>query len=206
MNYSQNLEQEAILKYFGDYKGTFLDLGSNDGVTLSNTRALAELGWCGVLVEPAPIAFRKLKSLYESEKKGCFYLYNCAIGISNGNAILHDSGSLLKSGDTSLVSTLVPAEKKRFESVLTYEEVEVKVYRWKTFLNRLTIKKFDFVSIDCEGLDLDILKQMDLDALEVKVLCIEFNGKQDLKAEIDKIMTGFNIIYTSGENLIYARS
>jgi FkbM family methyltransferase len=203
--HSQNKEEEAILKYFGEHKGTFLDIGSNDGITLSNTRALAELGWCGVLVEPAPIAFRKLKSLYESEKKGCFYLYNCAIGNNNGTAVLHDSGSLLKKGDTSLVSTLVPSEKKRFESVLTYEEVEVKVYRWKTFFNRLTIKKFDFVSIDCEGLDLDILKQMDIDALEIKVFCIEWNGNQKIKDEIDKIMISFKVIYTSGENLIYGR-
>lgn len=205
MNYSQNQEQEAILKHFGDYKGTFLDLGANDGFTLSNTRALAELGWCGVLVEPSPQAFPKLKKLYEEEKKGCFYLYNCAIGNNNGKGVLHDSGELLKTGDRALVSTMVKKETERFSKVVPYDEVEVKVYRWKTFYNRLTIKKFDFVSIDCEGLDLDILKQMDINALEVKCLCIEFNGNQTLKGEIDKIMEGFKIIYTSGENLIYAR-
>lgn len=206
MAFSQNQEEQHILKYFGEHKGTFLDIGSNDGITLSNTRALAELGWCGVLVEPSPKAFPKLKKLYEAEKKGCFYLYNCAIGNHNGNAVLHDSGELLKKGDSALVSTLVEKEKKRFEKVLTYEETEVKVYRWKTFFNRLSIKKFDFVSIDAEGMDLDILKQMDLNALEVKVLCIEFNGDQKLKSEIDALMQGFKIIYTSGENLIYARS
>lgn len=206
MNYSQNSEQEAILKHFGVYKGTFLDLGANDGKTLSNTRALAELGWCGVLVEPSPTAFSKLKRIYETEKKGCFYVYNCAIGNHNGSGILHDSGTLLKTGDTSLVSTMVAEEKTRFEKVLSYQDVEVKVYRWKTFFNRLSIKKFDCISIDCEGLDLDILKQMDLNALGVQVLCIEWNGKQELKQEFDKIMKDFKIIYTSGENLVYARS
>ncbi len=205
-SYSQNKEQEHILNYFGDFKGTFLDLGCNDGQTLSNTRALAELGWCGVLVDASPQVFPKLKKLYESEKKGCFYLYNCAIGSHNGNGTLYDSGELLKVGDRGLVSTLVEGEKKRFEKVLTYNDVEVKVYRWKTFLNRLTIKTFDFVSIDIEGKDLDVLKQMDIEALGVKCLCIEFNGNQEVKAEIDKIMTGFKIIYTSGENLLYARS
>jgi FkbM family methyltransferase len=203
--YSQNKEQEAILKYFGDFKGTFLDLGANNGEILSNTRALAELGWCGCLVEPSPKVFPKLKKLYEASKKGCFYVYNCAIGNTNGTAVLHDSGELLRTGDQALVSTLVEIEKKRFESVLTYEPVEVKVFRWKTFLNRLSIKTFDFVSVDCEGLDLDILKQMDIEALGVKCLCIEWNGNQELKAEFDNIMTGFKIIYTSGENLIYAR-
>jgi FkbM family methyltransferase len=203
MNYSQNKEQEAILNYFGDFKGTFLDLGSNDGQTLSNTRALAELGWCGCLVEPSPVAFSKLKALYEKEKKGCFYLYNCAVGLHNGSSTLHDSGTLLKSGDSGLVSTLVKKETERFSKTVSYADVEVKVYRWKTLLNRLSIKKFDFMSIDCEGMDLDILKQMDLS--EVKCLCIEWNGVQILKTDFDRIMEGFKIIYTSGENLIYAR-
>lgn len=183
--------------------GTFLDLGANDGRTLSNTRALAEVGWCGVLVEPSPQAFPKLKNLYETEKKGCFYVYNCAIGNHNGKAVLHDSGELLKQGDKALVSTLVKEETKRFSNVLTYEETQVKVFRWKTFYNRLSIKKFDFISIDCEGMDLDILKQMNISELGVKCLCIEWNGNQKLKAEYDEIMSGFKVIYTSAENLIY---
>lgn len=205
MNYSQNLEQAAITKYFGDFTGNFLDLGANDGKTLSNTRALAEKGWCGVLVEPSPKAYPKLKALYEEDKKGCFYTYNCAIGNSNGKATLHDSGELLKKGDSALVSTLVEEEKKRFSNVLSYEEVEVKVYRWKTFVNRLSMKTFDFVSIDCEGLDMDILKQMDINAMGVKCLCIEWNGRPELKQELSEYMKDFKIIYTSGENLIFAR-
>lgn len=201
--YSQNKEEEAILKYFGDFVGSFLDLGSNDGVTLSNTRALADRNWCGCFIEPSPVAFAKLKSLYEKEKKGCFYMYNCAVGNHNGVATLHDSGSLLKVGDSGLVSTLVAAEKKRFERVLDYSEVEVKVYRWKTLLNRMTIKKFEFISIDCEGLDADILDQIDVS--DTMCICIEWNGKQDLKERFGKKLEGFKIIYTSPENLIYAR-
>jgi FkbM family methyltransferase len=202
MNYSQNQEQAAILKYFEGHIGTFLDLGANDGQTLSNTRALAELGWCGVLVEPSPIAFPKLKKLYESEKKGCYYLYNCAIGLSNGTVPLYESGTLLKTGDTALVSTLVKDETKRFASTVEYTDIECKVYRWKTFLNRLTIKKFDFISIDCEGLDADILDQIDVS--DVKCLCIEWNGHEELKQRFIQKMEGFKIIYTSGENLIFA--
>lgn len=202
-NYSQNKEQEAILKYFGGFKGTFLDIGANDGATLSNTRALAELGWCGVLVEPAPIAYSKLKSLYESKKK-CIYTYQCAIGDHNGKGTLFDSGSLFKTGDTSLVSTLVEAETERFKSVLSYSPVEVKVYKWKTFFNRLYLKQFDFISIDCEGFDAAILEQMEIGP-EVKCICIEWNGHENLKQQFSKKLEGFKIIYTSAENLIFAR-
>lgn len=209
MNYSQNQEQEAILNYFKDKpKGAFLSLGENDGQTLSNVRALALDGWCGVMVEPSPRAFARLKSLYEDNKKGCFYLYNCAIGNHNGKATLHDSGELLKKGDVALVSTLVEDEKKRFQNVLTYEPIEVKVYRWLTFYNRLKIKKFDFLSIDCEALDLDILKQMDLDSLGVQLLVIEWNSIESIKTEILKHTSKFGmnkVIYVSGENIIICR-
>ena len=39
MNYSQNNEQNIILNYFKNYKGTLLDLGANDGITFSNSYA-----------------------------------------------------------------------------------------------------------------------------------------------------------------------
>ena len=56
-DYSQNGEQKIILEYFQDkYKGKVLDIGANDGITLSNSRALIEKGWDGVLIEPAPSA------------------------------------------------------------------------------------------------------------------------------------------------------
>lgn len=203
-NFSQNQEQEAILNYFKDQpEGTFLSLGENDGETLSNVRALALKGWCGVMVEPSPTAFARLKTLYSGNKKGCFYVYDCAIGNTNGKGILYDSGELLKKGDRALVSTLVEKETERFKQVLTYEKVAVKVFRWKTFYNRLKIKKFNFINIDCEGLDADILDQIDVS--ETQCICIEWNGKQDLKERFSKKLEGFKIIYTSGENLIYAR-
>jgi FkbM family methyltransferase len=201
MNYSQNFEQEHILKYFGDFVGTFLSCGENDGETFSNVRALALRNWSGVMVEPSPTAFARLKQLYEGHKG--FYVYPFAIGSHNGKATLQESGSLVSPKDTGLVSTFVPAEQDRFRRIVKYAPIEVKMFRWKTFLNRLKIKKFDFVAIDCEGLDLEILSQMDL--TEVKAIVLEWNGKPELKTEFEKYLDGFKLLYSSGENLLYGR-
>jgi len=76
--YSQNREQQFIIDYFGNTIGTFLDIGANDGKTLSNTYQLALYGWFGVCVEPEDIAFSKLKELYEGY--GTIDVYKCAIG------------------------------------------------------------------------------------------------------------------------------
>lgn len=199
--YSQNKEEEVILNYFNGHSGSFLDCGANDGKTFSNTRALAERGWKGVLIEPSPKAYAKLKALYSGYKG--FYLYNYALGGHNGKAILQESGALIGSDDVALVSTFHPQEMDRFKSAVSYQPIEVEVFKWKTFLNRLTIKEFDFISADCEGSELDILPDMDLS--KTKMICLEWNGKPELKTEYEKYLSGFNLIYTSPENLIYAR-
>lgn len=200
-SYSQNKEQEVILNYFNGKQGTFCDVGANDGKTFSNTYALAHLGWCGVFIEPSPRAFAKLKQLYQ-DTKGCFYLYNYAIGTTNGKVTLYESGELVKQGDVGLVSTLVEKETERFKRVTSYEPVRVDCYRWKTALNRWKIKKFDFISIDIEGYELEVLEQIDLS--ETKLICVETNGSLEKKAKLDVMLKEFRVIYTSPENLIYA--
>lgn len=199
--HSQNKEEEVILNYFKGYVGTFLSIGENDGVTFSNVRALAERNWRGCMVEPSPKAYAKLKELYNGHKG--FYLYNYALGSHNGKAMLQESGPLCNAADVGLVSTFHSHEMDRFKSTVKYEPVEVKVFKWKTFLNRLTIKEFDLISMDCEGSELDILPDMDLST--TKCICLEWNSKPELKAEYEKYLDGFKLIYTSGENLIYAR-
>lgn len=199
--HSQNREEEIILKYFDGQTGSFLDCGSNDGITFSNTRALAERGWKGVLIEPSPKAYAKLKELYSGHKG--FYLYNFAIGNKNGKDFLQESGALCSASDVGLVSTFHPHEMDRFKTTVKYEPTEVRMFKWKTFLNRLTIKEFDFISMDVEGDELQILPDMDLS--KTRMICLEWNGKHELKTEYEKYLTGFNLIYTSGENLIYAR-
>jgi len=197
--YSQNKEEQVILDYFGFIQGTFADIGANDGVTFSNTKMLAERGWKGILLEPSPKAYAKLKEIYKGIDG--VYTYPFAIGNHNGTAILNESASLINSHDVALVSTFKEEEMQRFRSITSYTPVEVKVFRWKTFLNRVKYKTFDFISIDAEGLDLDILRQIDLS--NTRMVCVEWNGKQ--KDEFMAACSGFRLIHENGENLIFAR-
>lgn len=199
-NYSQSREQQAILNYFGIFKGTFLDIGANDGITFSNTHALALLGWEGIAIEPSPKAYEKLKALYIDNEN--VEVSNLAIGKINGTLILKESGSILGNGDVALVSSFDENEVARFKSVTSWEDVEVKCMTWNRFQD-ISKLRYDFISIDIEGSELDVLPFIDL--THVKMLCIEWNSKPELKNEFDKYMTGFKVIYTSAENIIYAR-
>lgn len=203
--FSQNKEEAVILDYFkNDPPGTFLDLGCNDCETFSNTRALALKGWKGILVDASPKAIDKCKELYKGHKG--FYIYQVAISSHNGKAMLQESGPLINSRDVALVSTFHDHEMRRFKTIVTYTPVEVKTFKWKTFLNRLRVKEFEMVSLDIESDELNVLPDMDLS--KTKLLCIEHNSSEEKKKAYLHYTEKYGlskIIYESGENLIIVR-
>lgn len=204
MAYSQNLEETYILNYFGDFVGTFLDIGSNDGETFSNTRALALKGWSGILIDCSPLAIAQCKELYKGQKG--IYIYDYAISGHNGTAVLQESGPLCSPSDIGLVSTFHKHEKERFQRTVKYEPVEVKTFKWKTALNRWKIKEFDFITADCEGDEMSFLPDIDLS--KTKMICLEHNSKPELKKQYLECTSKFGldkIIYESGENIIITR-
>lgn len=203
--WSQNKEEEYILNYFGDRIGTFIDIGCNNCVTFSNTRALALKGWSGVFVDPSEKAIQNCRELYKDYKKQ-FYVYPVAISSHNGKAILNESGPLINKEDVALVSTFHESEMQRFRRTVNYSQIEVKTFKWKTFLNRLSIKEFTFISLDVENDELNILPDMDLSKTEL--LCIEHNSSEEKKKQYLYYTSKFGldkIIYESGENLLIAR-
>lgn len=197
--YSQNHEQHYILNEFSDEIGNFLDLGANDGITLSNTWALKLKGWNGTLAEPSPEAYRRLETNYLGLPHT---LIQAAVTDFNGEVTLHHSGEHLGKGDTSLLSTIIPDEKKRWvKESWTY--VKVPAINFGTLLGISKVKTFDLISIDVEGAELTILKQMDLKALGCRMLIVEFNGKEQDKYDAIVLPQGYKLIHKNGENLIY---
>lgn len=204
MAFSQSNEEEHILKYFGDHVGTFLDLGSNDGITFSNTRALALRGWKGILVDPSPKAYAKCKELYKGHKG--IYVYDYAISSHNGKAILQESGPLCSASDVGLVSTFHQHEKERFHRTVKYDTVEVKTFKWKTAMNRWKIKEFNFISIDVESDEMSFLPDINLS--KTQLICLEHNGSDQRKKEYLECTSKYGIdkiIYESAENILIAR-
>lgn len=199
--FSQNQEEKIIWDYFGDFIGTFLSLGENDGITLSNTYALTLRGWGGTCVEASPKAFDRMNIVHAENKH--LDLIHTAVGSHNGKIILHESGEHLGKGDVALVSSVKQSETDRWLDHV-FNEVSVPCVNFNTLLGLSKHKKFDFISIDIEGMELEVLPQMDLRALGCKLLCVEFNGKDQNKYDDIVLTQGYRLIHKNGENLIYA--
>jgi len=203
MMHSQNSEEKIIKDYFKGFRGTFLDCGCNDGVTLSNTYALALDGWQGTLVDASPSAYRKLLQNYANNHVLDFI--HTALGTYNGTIILHESGEHLGNGDVALLSTVIAEEKERWNKE-TFTEVAVACVNFQTMLGLTKNKQFDFISLDLEGMELQVLPQMDLRSLGCKLLCVEYNGKDQHLYDAIVLPQGYKLLHKNGENLIYEHS
>ena len=191
MSYSQNNEEEVILSHFGGKIGRFLDIGANDGSTLSNTRALALLGWSGVLVEPSPTAFAKLSALYPEG----YTLVNAAVGEGEGEVEFFE-------GADTLVSTAIPGEMDRWGRA-GFRPIRVRMVTVGGLLEKHP-GPYDFVSIDCEGLDVKILKKLVKNPQNPTTFCVEHNSDPSRKAEILSTLPHHRVILSNAENLILA--
>lgn len=181
--YSQNLEEKFVLKYAGD-QGRFLDVGANDGVHLSNTRALAERGWTGVLVEPSPYWLPKLIANYPDERR------HTIIGAPLW--FKHEVAKFWATED--IVNTMSPqlmeARKHRYSYRMIYAHGIV----WEDLQE---IGPFDVINIDIEGPTLPMFKIMPEKMLaDARVVIVEHNGGNY------RVPDGFEQVYKSPENFV----
>lgn len=195
--YSQNNEEEIILNFFKDKKGIFLDLGAYDGIDLSNTRALAEKGWKGVCVEPNSNIFIKLKENYKNNLD--VFCFEFAIGEFDGKTKFHNNDTYY--------STIKESELERWvNEPFKFNLEEVNILTFSSFLNISPLKIFNFINIDCEGVDYEILKQINLDEISCELICVETNSKETEKyIKYINQYKNFEVLHINAENLLMGR-
>jgi len=194
--YSQYGEDVIIENFFNGKIGTLLDLGANDGLTFSNSRAFTEAGWSAVLVEASPITFNKLSKLYEGNDK-VICIEKCLSDSKKTTKFFHNiyHNNPLAGNNKDLLSTIDENSYRRTVGWGSFETFDIECDTLDSVLKSCPFKKFELISIDVEGLDLQVLHQMDLNDLGVELLVIEHNStiKNEildycLKFKMDKVL------------------
>jgi FkbM family methyltransferase len=194
-HFTQTDEQPVILRELADLpSGRFLDLGAYDGQTLSNTRALALSGWWGTLVEPNPRLFMGLLQMYGQDSR--FTLINAAMSDKSGLARFYVDGT-----NEQYCSSIAPNAKDLFP--LTPYPMS---YLVSTITPKDLTETYDFISIDTEGFDLEILKAMRGTLDSTRLICIEYNEERSYAATIEELrLQGFEQVHKSRENILAKR-
>lgn len=187
--YSQQGEQDAILSVVGT-SGRFLDIGAFHPTCFSNTRALYEMGWSGVMVEPSPGPFASLFREYGADER--VTLVNAALGLERRLARLWVTDDA--------VSTTEAAQYGKWREAARFTgEMYVPVI---TLVDLLQFGPFDFVNIDTEGTSVDLLHSVLL--MEPRCVCVEFDDRHDEAVAVANDR-GYRVVLDNGTNLVLAK-
>ena len=167
----------------GKRGGTFADIGGYDGVSGSNTLYLeARKGWTGVLVEPVTAQREKA-----AQVRRCPCL-PYAVAAQDGTATMIEvrEGFTQMSGlegsyDAAMLAR-VRSDPRHSEAV-----VEVETRTLSRILTEAGVPDPDFLSLDIEGGELDVLSAFPFDRHRVGVWSIENNTAD---ARIGEVMRG----------------
>lgn len=182
-HYSQYGEESVLDSFFsGKEKGFCVDVGASDGELNSNSRYLIEsLKWSAVLIEPNKILFDHAKNLYKNTPE--VMLLNIAIHTKKGKMPLHLYGKWREGDDRPGQSSTLSEKFKQYiiDRESSWEGSYINRYEdTPAIVDCVTLKsvlkdtpKVDFLSIDTEGVDMEVLKSNDWELYRPSLICSE---------------------------------
>ena len=150
-------------------KGFFIEIGAANGIDLSNTYLLEnKFDWDGIVVEPAKIWRDEI-----IKNRACTISYDC---------IYSESGLKVEFLETTKPEfSTVNIDSKSKDIHEGYRQKNNKKYElqtisFKDFSTKYEVpNKIDFLSIDTEGTELEILKSINFEDFDIKIITVEHN-------------------------------
>lgn len=163
-----------IRSYFPDQeRGCCIEVGAVDGLFISNTLHFEESGWDVLCIEPIPAYFERLKV---NRKNALNY------AVSNVNSddvrftVVEMSNNNLSSVSGLQLDEKLFADHVNLNLNPTRREISVKARRLDWCIeHHFPRETIDFISIDTEGNELDVLKSFDVNGYHTRLLVIENN-------------------------------
>ena len=173
----------------GVHDGFFLDVGSGHGTIGSNTKALEELGWKGICVDPFPTYM---------EGRTC---------VMEKVVVSHSAGLVVKfhthSGLGGIADTLGRWKAEAEKS----PAVELTTTTLEDVLTRNNAPPFiHFISLDIEGAELDALKGLPFDRYRFGSMAIEHNDEEPKRSDLVKFLAakGYVRVHTFKQDDFFA--
>lgn len=162
----ENQDYIVYENFFKNKKyGFFCDVGGNHPLKINNTLYFEQLGWDGISFEPLP----HMSKLWAEHRKA--KLFPFALSDSKGKVtftIVKDA-----TGWQDMLSFVKETRYANYD--YETEEIQVQTEIFKEIMEQENITHIDYLSLDVEGHELNVLKGMDFDVVRINVLTIENN-------------------------------
>ena len=149
------------------YEGCFIEIGATNGVALSNTYLLEnEFNWTGLLVEPAKIWH---KDLFVNRK--CYISTKCVLNTSGDEVIFNET----KKRSLSTIDSYSNNDDWSLSRV-SGNKYKVETITLNDLITEFKLPEvIDFLSIDTEGSELDILSSVNFSRYRFRAITCEHN-------------------------------
>ena len=192
-SFSQLGQDLAVLKYYNNKRnGYFVEAGASDGLDLSNTYLLEkEFGRSGICVEPIPEIFKRLVVNRPNSK--CFQIP--LFSEAEKDVVFSIAGYTLVSGITDFIGD---KWKERIGS--GKKDITTKTDTLMNILDKANAPKFiEYLSLDTEGTEFEILKNFDFSKYKFGLVDIEHNNIEPTRTHIRELLLKNGYTYI-GEN------
>ena len=206
-NNSQFGEDKKIIKLFKNVKnGIYLDVGCFHPIRQNNTYLMYKIGWKGINVDLNPLTIELFKVARPHD-------INICAAVSNTKS----TKKLFFDHQLSSLNTISKNHTLFIKKAFKNNDLKIKKIKTTT-LNRLLkrnrIKKVDFMNIDIEGHELEVIKTLNFKHFDIKVICIEivnyeFYSKKikNKKNEIFKVLkkNNYRLKFKPAVNYIFVK-
>jgi FkbM family methyltransferase len=153
-------EQQLVRSFFGGASGFFVEVGANDPHARSQTFHLEQTGWTGILIEPQPDLAEKLRVNRSAE----VFAVACSGPENAGKALtLHVAGPLSSLDRDRMAPGAVPERA-----------IDVPIRTLDSILAESAVRPgFDFLSIDVEGHEIEVLRGFDAAHWRPRLILLE---------------------------------
>ena len=190
-SYAQEGEDIILQRIFaGKKNGFYVDVGAHHPQRFSNTNKFYSQGWRGINVEPNPDVINLFKKYRPDDIN-----LNCGVAIDKGslNYYMFDEPALNTFDDGVLKSRIADTSYKHLKTV----SIEVRPLADLLRQHASKDKVIDFLTVDVEGFDLEVLQSNDwLNYRPNWVLVEQLNldDIENLNFEIHQYMKSLNYV------------
>jgi FkbM family methyltransferase len=159
-------------------KGYFVEIGGHDGVANSNTINLEHhFDWNGIIVEANPRWYKEI-----CKNRSCITVNYAAFSEPGQELEFVDAGAV--GGLMSHLQDDIHAGFRQ-QQIKTGSVIKVPSARGDEILARYSAPEYiEYMSVDTEGSELEVLKSIDFYQWKVALLTIEHGGQEDKRQDI----------------------
>ena len=197
--YSLFGEDLAALKFFKNKKkGFYVDIGCYHPTHINNTYLLYKKGWNGINIDVSQFSIDLFKFMRPDDLN-----YKCAVSETNKKVNLYyqkEHSQLTSINKLTAKKFIKGRLKKKIINSYSLEEI----LSWSKYKDY----EIDFLDVDVEGADLQVLKGLNFSKRKPKLICVEIHQKNFRKHKIYRflIKKKYKLIWQESFSFLFKRN